>query len=103
VEAPGRTFPRALAGAVVLVVAMYVLPLAACLGVMPAATDWQLGFFATVAGQVGGTWLSWALVAAAAVSQVRVAFVRARAPETPWPRLADMGFVAGQACDTWFS
>ncbi|KAK9840771.1 hypothetical protein WJX81_003781 [Elliptochloris bilobata] len=70
VEAPGRTFPRALAGAVVLVVAMYVLPLAACLGVVPAASDWQLGFFATVAGEVGGSWLSWALVAAAAVSQV---------------------------------
>jgi hypothetical protein len=71
VEAPGRTFPRALAGAVVLVVAMYVLPLAACLGVMPAAADWRLGFFATVAGEVGGSWLSWALVAAAAVSQAR--------------------------------
>ena len=70
VEAPGRTFPKALAGAVVLVVAMYVLPLAACLGVMPDALDWQLGFFATVAGNVGGPWLSWALVAAAAVSQV---------------------------------
>ena len=69
-EAPGRTFPKALAGAVVLVVAMYVLPLAACLGVMPDALDWQLGFFATVAGNVGGPWLSWALVAAAAVSQV---------------------------------
>ena len=63
VEAPGRTFPKALAGAVVLVVAMYVLPLAACLGVMPDALDWQLGFFATVAGNVGGPWLSWALVA----------------------------------------
>ena len=71
-EAPGRTFPKALAGAVVLVVAMYVLPLAACLGVMPDALDWQLGFFATVAGKVGGPWLSWALVAAAAVSQVRL-------------------------------
>lgn len=73
VEAPGRTFPKALAGAVVLVVAMYVLPLAACLGVMPDALDWQLGFFATVAGNVGGPWLSWALVAAAAVSQVGLA------------------------------
>ena len=72
VEAPGRTFPKALAGAVVLVVAMYVLPLAACLGVTPDAGDWQLGFFATVAGKVGGAWLSWALVAAAAVSQVRL-------------------------------
>jgi len=80
VEAPGRTFPRALAGAVVLVVAMYVLPLAACLGVMPAAADWRLGFFATVAGEVGGSWLSWALVAAAAVSQARARRPPARRP-----------------------
>jgi amino acid transporter len=63
----GKTFPRALLLAVVLVIAMYLLPLMACLGVMPEAADWKLGFFATVARRVGGPWLAWWMLAAAAV------------------------------------
>lgn len=69
VATPGRTLPRALALAVVAVVAMYVLPLLAAVGVLPAADkDWSLGYFAAVARRVGGRWLAWWLVAAAAVS-----------------------------------
>ena len=64
---PHKTFPRALMLAVILVILMYLLPLAACLGVMTDA-DWKLGFFATVARQVGGQWLAWWMLAAAAVS-----------------------------------
>ena len=63
----GRTFPRALLLAVVLVIAMYLLPLMACLGVMPQAVDWKLGFFATVAQRVGGPVFAWWMLAAAAV------------------------------------
>ncbi|CAK0783918.1 hypothetical protein CVIRNUC_007118 [Coccomyxa viridis] len=66
---PHKTFPRALMLAVILVILMYLLPLAACLGVMTDA-DWKLGFFATVARQVGGRWLAWWMLAAAAVSQI---------------------------------
>ena len=69
VASPGRTLPRALAIAVIAVVAMYVLPLLAAVGVLPAADkDWSLGYFAAVARRVGGRWLAWWLVAAAAVS-----------------------------------
>ena len=64
---PGKTFPRALLMAVGLVIFMYVAPLAACLGVMSEAGDWKLGFFATVAQHVGGNWLAWWMLAAAAV------------------------------------
>lgn len=64
---PGKTFPRALLMAVGLVIFMYVAPLAACLGVMSEAGDWKLGFFATVAQRVGGNWLAWWMLAAAAV------------------------------------
>lgn len=67
VASPGKTFPRALLMAVGLVIFMYVAPLAACLGVMPEAADWKLGFFATVAQRVGGSWLAWWMLAAAAV------------------------------------
>jgi amino acid transporter len=71
VAAPGRTLPRALAIAVVAVVAMYILPLAAGVGVLPRADgDWSLGYFAAVGKKVGGPWLAWWIVAAAAVSAV---------------------------------
>lgn len=70
VQDPGRTFPRALAGAVVLVMASYLLPLLVGLGVTKDPSAWQLGFFTTLGKQVGGTWLAWWVVAAAAVSQV---------------------------------
>jgi hypothetical protein len=65
---PHKTFPLALMLAVILVILMYVLPLLACLGVMTDISDWKLGFFATVARQVGGQWLAWWMLAAAAVS-----------------------------------
>ena len=68
---PHKTFPLALMLAVVLVILMYVLPLLACLGVMTETSDWKLGFFATVSRQVGGQWLAWWMLAAAAVSVPR--------------------------------
>jgi len=67
---PGKTFPRALAGAVVLVIAMYLLPLAVGLGVAPETKDWTLGYFSAVADMVAGRWLVALMVAAAAVSQL---------------------------------
>ena len=84
----GKTFPRALLLAVVLVIAMYLLPLMACLGVMPEAADWKLGFFATVARRVGGPWLAWWMLAAAAVRLIwRRAWMclcRDQQPMTAW-------------------
>ena len=71
VASPAKTFPRALFMAVGLVIFMYVAPLAACLGVMSEAGDWKLGFFATVAQKVGGSWLAWWMLAAAAVRSHR--------------------------------
>ncbi|EFN50801.1 hypothetical protein CHLNCDRAFT_37683 [Chlorella variabilis] len=70
VKDPSRTFPRALAGAVVLVVASYLLPLLVGLGVTATSTDWELGYFAAVGQKVGGKWLAWWIVAAAAISQI---------------------------------
>eukprot|EP00873_Tetraselmis_striata_P018488 jgi/Tetstr1/438752/TSEL_027261.t1 len=67
---PGKTFPRALAGGVVLVVAMYLLPLLVGLGVTTDPGQWTLGYFAKVADQVAGKWLVVLMVIAAAVSQL---------------------------------
>ena len=70
VQDPSRTFPRALGVAVVLVVVSYLLPLLVGLGVAGASSDWTLGYFAGVAQKVGGSWLAWWIVVAAAVSQL---------------------------------
>jgi amino acid transporter len=52
VDRPAKTFPRAMLWAVLLVVASYLLPTMAALGVMPAAGEWELGFYGKVAQQV---------------------------------------------------
>lgn len=53
VAEPAKTFPRALGIALVLVVATYLLPTAASLGVYGGVSDdWELGFFATIASKV---------------------------------------------------
>lgn len=49
---PHKTFPRALFGAVVLVVLTYVLPLMVGLGVTTVVKDWKLGYFAFIAKKV---------------------------------------------------
>ena len=67
---PSKTFPRALAGALGLVYATYLVPLLVGTGVAAGSADaiarWKEGFFATVAKDVGG----WTLVAALLVSSL---------------------------------
>lgn len=70
VQNPGVTFPRAIGGAVVLVVAMYLLPMLVGLGLPTRQQDWTEGYYAVVAGTVGGQWLAGWVIAAAAVSNV---------------------------------
>lgn len=70
VQNPNKTFPRALAGAVVLVVCSYIFPLLVGLGVTDDPSAWQSGYLAVVGQKVGGKWLAWWVVAAAAVSQI---------------------------------
>lgn len=52
VENPTRTVPRALAGAVVLVILAYLIPLLVSLGVTVQGTSWELGYFTYVADKV---------------------------------------------------
>lgn len=72
VEEPGRVFPRAVFGAVGLVVAGYVVPLLAGTGAVEGGRggEWRDGFFALVGREVGGEWLGWWMQAAAAVANV---------------------------------
>ncbi|WOL07798.1 putative polyamine transporter isoform X1 [Canna indica] len=72
VEDPSRSFPKAIFGAVVLVMASYLIPLLAGTGVLDASTtdEWKDGYFAQVGMVIGGAWLGWWIQAAAAMSNM---------------------------------
>ncbi|KAL6593763.1 hypothetical protein ACP70R_048664 [Stipagrostis hirtigluma subsp. patula] len=71
VERPERTFPRALAVAVVLIVASYLLPLMAATGATDAPPDaWVNGYLADAAGVIGGRWLKYWIDAGAVLSSI---------------------------------
>src|SRR4029077_18849249 len=54
VERPQRTYPRAMLAAVVIVALSYVLPVAAMWMTGLAASAWETGFWADIAGLLGG-------------------------------------------------
>ncbi|KAE8008103.1 hypothetical protein FH972_004648 [Carpinus fangiana] len=71
VENPSKTFPKALLGAVVLVVSSYLIPLLAGTGATQSAPGkWSDGYFAEVGMLIGGYWLKWWIQAAAAMSNL---------------------------------
>ncbi|KAG8650698.1 probable polyamine transporter At3g19553 [Manihot esculenta] len=71
VENPSKTFPKALFGAVILVVCSYLIPLLAGTGALKnSSSDWTDGFFAEVGLLIGGVWLKWWIQAASAISNL---------------------------------
>lgn len=71
VENPSKTFPRALFGAVILVVLSYLIPLLAGTGALNSpSSEWSDGYFAEVGMLIGGFWLKWWIQAAAAMSNL---------------------------------
>ncbi|KAI3860219.1 hypothetical protein MKX03_022525 [Papaver bracteatum] len=71
VENPSKTLPKALFGAVVLVICTYLIPLLAGTGALESkASEWSDGYFAEVGMLMGGVWLKWWIQAAAAVSNM---------------------------------
>ncbi|KAE8702221.1 putative polyamine transporter [Hibiscus syriacus] len=71
VENPSKTFPKALRGAVILVVLSYLIPLLAGTGSLRSShSEWIDGYFAEVGMLIGGFWLKWWVQAAAAMSNL---------------------------------
>ncbi|KAI3702348.1 hypothetical protein L6452_28084 [Arctium lappa] len=71
VRDPSRTFPKALYGAVILVVCSYLIPLLAGTGSLDSdSSKWSDGYFAEVGMLIGGSWLKWWIQAAAALSNL---------------------------------
>lgn len=71
VENPSRTFPKALFGALILVVCSYLIPLLAGTGALDSTpSEWSDGYFAEVGMLIGGSWLKWWIQGAAAMSNM---------------------------------
>ncbi|KAH6771852.1 Amino acid permease family protein [Perilla frutescens var. hirtella] len=71
IENPSKTFPRALLGAVVVVVCSYLVPLLAGTGAVETDSgDWSDGYFAQIGMLIGGSWLKWWIQVAAALSNM---------------------------------
>ncbi|KAL5561353.1 hypothetical protein UlMin_031100 [Ulmus minor] len=71
VENPSKTFPKALYGAVIVVVSSYLIPLLAGTGALnSASSEWTDGYFAEAGLLIGGFWLKWWIQAAAAMSNM---------------------------------
>jgi amino acid transporter len=68
---PGRAFPRAMFGGVLLVMVSYLLPLLVALGTTTATqSDWVDGYMATVVSDTVGPWLGAWVVFAAGISNL---------------------------------
>lgn len=71
IESPSRTFPKALFGAVILVVCSYLIPLLAGTGALESDSgEWSDGYFAEAGMLIGGVWLKWWIQAASAMSNL---------------------------------
>jgi len=68
VEKPSRTYPRALLGALLLIVVAYALPVLAGLRLDPKVMNWQDGYFVQLGGMAGGQVLELVMALAAVAS-----------------------------------
>jgi len=68
VERPQRTYPRAMLLAVVIVAISYIVPVAAMWMTGLPASAWDTGFWADIAGFMGGPWLRVALALGGMIS-----------------------------------
>jgi amino acid transporter len=68
VERPQRTYPRAMLLAVLIVAISYIVPVAAMWMTGLAPSAWDTGFWADIAGMMGGPWLRVALALGGMIS-----------------------------------
>ncbi|WVZ90954.1 hypothetical protein U9M48_037204 [Paspalum notatum var. saurae] len=95
VEEPRKTFPKAVFGAVGLVVGAYLVPLLAGTGALPAETaaEWTDGFFSEVGQRIGGTWLRVWIQAAAAMSNMGLFEAEMSSDSFQLLGMAEMGMI----------
>lgn len=95
VEEPRKTFPKAVFGAVGLVVGAYLIPLLAGTGALPseAAAEWTAGFFSEVGQRIGGSWLRVWIQAAAAMSNMGLFEAEMSSDSFQLLGMAEMGMI----------
>jgi amino acid transporter len=72
VEDPQKNYPRALAWVVPLSVATYFVPTACALAALGNWQDWHTRYFSDAAQLIGGSWLGFAMTAAAAITFISI-------------------------------
>uniref|UniRef100_A0A0A9D6W8 PtrLAT7 n=1 Tax=Arundo donax TaxID=35708 RepID=A0A0A9D6W8_ARUDO len=95
VEEPRKTFPKAVFGAVGLVVGAYLIPLLAGTGALPSETaaEWTDGFFSEVGQRIGGSWLRVWIQAAAAMSNMGLFEAEMSSDSFQLLGMAEMGMI----------
>lgn len=95
VEDPRKTFPKAVFGAVGLVVGAYLIPLLAGTGALPSETaaEWTDGFFSEVGQRIGGPWLRVWIQAAAAMSNMGLFEAEMSSDSFQLLGMAEMGMI----------
>ncbi|XP_040385164.1 probable polyamine transporter At3g19553 [Oryza brachyantha] len=95
VDEPRKTFPKAVFGAVGLVVGAYLIPLLAGTGALPSETaaEWTDGFFSEVGGRIGGPWLRVWIQGAAAMSNMGLFEAEMSSDSFQLLGMAEMGMI----------
>ncbi|KAL5205295.1 hypothetical protein ABZP36_033504 [Zizania latifolia] len=95
VEEPRKTFPKAVFGAVGLVVGAYLIPLLAGTGALPSETaaEWTDGFFSEIGQRIGGPWLRVWIQAAAAMSNMGLFEAEMSSDSFQLLGMAEMGMI----------
>ncbi|KAF8776719.1 hypothetical protein HU200_003451 [Digitaria exilis] len=95
VDEPRKTFPKAVFGAVGLVVGAYLIPLLAGTGALPSETaaEWTDGFFSEVGLRIGGPWLRVWIQAAAAMSNMGLFEAEMSSDSFQLLGMAEMGMI----------
>lgn len=95
VDEPRKTFPKAVFGAVGLVVGAYLIPLLAGTGALPSETsaEWTDGFFSEVGQRIGGPWLRVWIQAAAAMSNMGLFEAEMSSDSFQLLGMAEMGMI----------
>ena len=70
VESPQRTYPRAMLGALLLVIVTYIVPVAAVAGTGIDPNSWTTGGWVDAGRIVGGEWLALAIAAAGVIGAI---------------------------------
>jgi amino acid transporter len=96
VDCPGRTLPRAMFWAVLVITLAYIGPLLVAIGATDSTpAEWEDGYLATAAGIIGGEWLKEWVILAAGVANIALFQAELSADAFQLMGMAERGFVPG--------